>query len=174
MVSDSPAAEAGIEIGDVIIEFDGQPVDSAKDLSHLVADAASLEEVRLEVWRHGKSKTLHVTLGKVDAPVRVSKSVDSPSAIGLELAPLDHTTRARLRLGDGVEGAVVTRVESDSEAAKQGLRAGDVILSVDHHAVDSPHDVTQAIERARGEGRKSVVLLLRRGDSQRFTALSIA
>jgi serine protease Do len=69
---------------------------------------------------------------------------------------------------------VVARVESDSEAAKRGLRAGDVILSVDHHAVDSPHDVTQAIERARGEGRKSVVLLLRRGDSQRFTALSIA
>ncbi|MCZ6869114.1 MAG: DegQ family serine endoprotease [Gammaproteobacteria bacterium] len=174
VVSGSPAAEAGVEVGDVIIEFDGQPVESAKGLSHLVADAASLEEVRLEVWRHGKPKTLRVTLGKVDEPVRVSKSVDSPSAIGLELAPLDHTLRARLRLGDEVEGAVVARVESDSEAAKQGLRAGDVILSVDHHAVDSPHDVTQAIERARGEGRKSVVLLLRRGDSQRFTALSIA
>jgi serine protease Do len=174
VVSGSPAAEAGVEVGDIIIEFDGQPVESAKDLSHLVADAASLEEVRLEVWRHGKPKTLRVTLGKVDEPVRVSKSVDSPSAIGLELAPLDHTTRARLGLDDEVEGAVVARVESDSEAAKQGLRAGDVILSVDHHAVDSPHDVTQAIERARGEGRKSVVLLLRRGDSQRFTALSIA
>ena len=174
VVSDSPAAQAGIEVGDVIIEFDGQPVDSAKGLSHLVAEAASREDVRLEMWRHGKPKTLRVTLGRVDEPVRVSKSVDSPSAMGLELAPLDHTTRARLGLDDEVEGAVVARVESSSEAAKQGLRAGDVILSVDHHAVDSPHDVTRAIERARGKGHTSVLLLVRRGDVQHFTALSIA
>ncbi len=173
VVSGSPAEQAGIKVGDIILEFDGQPVASAKDLSHLVGVANSADRVTVKVWRERKLETRHVTLGRVGGPVPLGHSDASSDEIGLTLAPLDEATRARLGLDDDLQGAVVARIQPGSEAAKQGMRAGDVVLSIDRHEIDSPHDLKRAIERARREGRESIALLLRRGDGQRFLVLSI-
>ena len=173
VVTASPAERAGIRTGDVIVEFDGDSVGSAKDLSHLVGAATSEARVAVKVWREREFKTLRVTLGRVDESVHLAHSDADNDDIGLVLAPLDETTRARLGLADDTQGAVVAGVEPGSEAARQGMRTGDIVLSVDRRQVDSPHGVEQAIERARRDGRDSVALLVRRGDAQRFTVLSI-
>ena len=90
------------------------------------------------------------------------------------MGTLDDTTRVRLGLDDEATGAVITRVQPSSDAARQGLRPGDVIVSVDQREVDSPKDVTRAIDRARKGGQDSVLILVRRGEAQRFTALALA
>lgn len=173
VVSGSPAANANVDVGDVIVEFDDEAVDSPKALSRMVGTADSGERIPMKVWRNGKHKTLVVTLGRADQPATIAQG-ETNDSVGLALAPLDEAARARFGLDDEATGAIITRVQPSSEAARQGLRPGDLIVSVDQREVDSPKDVTSAIEGARRGGQDSVLLLVRRGEAQRFTALALA
>ncbi len=173
VVADSPADEAGVRAGDVIIRFDSEAVDSPKHLSRLVAAADSGTEVVLEVHRDGRRKRLDVALGRPDEPASIASAADGTDT-GLALRALDDRARARLGLEPGASGAVIASVAPDSPAAAQGLRSGDVIVGVDRQPVASPRDVDRAVAAARNEGRDAVVLLVRRGAAQRFAALPVA
>jgi serine protease Do len=171
--ADSPADDAGVETGDVIVEFDGKPVESPKALSRMVGNSNSDAEVELVVRRNGRDKRLDVTLGAQAQPLQIG-SDSSPGELGLALAPLDDRTREQLGLDDHVDGAVISRVAPSSPAAERGLRRGDVIVSVDQQNVSSPRDVSKAISAAKQDGEDSVLLLLRRGSNQRFATLPLA
>jgi serine protease Do len=86
---------------------------------------------------------------------------------------MSDDARRRFNLSDDVDGVVVTDVNEDSPAGEKGLRAGDVIVEVSQEPVSSPSDVAQLVANAKDAGRKSVLLLLQRGDDLRFVALRI-
>jgi serine protease Do len=93
--------------------------------------------------------------------------------LGLSLKDLDPADRQALGLDSAADGAVVVRVEPGSAAAESGIEPGDVIVQVNQKHIDSASDVLDALAVSRADGRRALVLL-RRGDSQRFVALNFA
>ena len=180
-VPDGPAKDAGLIAGDVITLFGGQSVDDAGDLTRRVADAPIGEAVPVIVQRDGKSETLQVTLGRREEAEAVTVPAAAPApdepkelqSLGLTLVPLDDDVRSRLGLEAGVEGLVVMTVDVASEAYTKGLREGDLITEAGQQKVVRLKDLEDRLAEAKAAGRKSLLLLIRRGGDPRFVALSI-
>ncbi len=180
-VPEGPAAEAGMEAGDVIVSFDGKKVTDTRQLVRIVGNTTVGKTVRVVVNREGETQTLRVTLGRredTETAVPASQEVipDQPSSMdlmGLTLAPLDDEMRENLELGGDVEGLAVMDVDPTSEAYEKGLRAGDVITEAGQDTVASLGDFETRLQDARDAGRKSILLLVRRGGDPRFVALSL-
>jgi serine protease Do len=180
-VPEGPALDAGIVPGDVITRFDGQPVNDAGDLTRRVADAPIGEAVAVIVLREGKTETLQVTLGRREEAEAATLPASTPApdapkemeTLGLTLAPLDDDMRSRLGLDASVEGLMVMGVDPASEAFTKGLREGDLITEAGQQRVVRLQDLEDRIDEAKAAGRKSLLLLIRRGGDPRFVALSI-
>lgn len=180
-VPDGPSKTAGIVAGDVITMFNGQPVGDAGDLTRRVADAPVGEAVPVVILRDGKTETLEVTLGRreeaeAQALPASGATPDEPKQmdmLGLTLQPLTPEIRKQLGLQPGDDGLVVTKVDPSSEAYVKGLREGDVITEAGQQRVTRLKDLQARIEEARDAGRKSLLLLIRRGGDPRFVALSV-
>ncbi len=180
-VPDGPAKAAGIKAGDVITRFAGQEVASAGDLTRRVADAPIGEAVPVIVLRGGKTETLQVTLGRREEAEAAAVPASAPAeagpreleTMGLTLAPVDDEMRARLGLEPSVQGLMVLGVDQASEAFTKGLAEGDIITEVGQQKVVRLQDLKDRIKEAKDAGRKSILLLVRRGGDPRFVALSI-
>jgi serine protease Do len=94
-------------------------------------------------------------------------------SLGLTLAPLDDDMRSRLGMDASTEGLMVMAVDQASEAFTKGLREGDLITEAGQNKVVRLQDLEDRISEARDAGRKSILLLIRRGGDPRFVALSI-
>lgn len=180
-VPDGPAKDAGIQSGDVITRFGTNDVGSAGDLTRRVADAPIGEAVPVIVLRDGKTETLAVTLGRREEAEAKTMPASTPAPdapkelemLGLTLAPLDDDLRQRLGLEPGAEGLVITRVDQASEAYTKGLVEGDLITEAGQQRIVRLQDLEDRIKEAKDGGRKSILLLVRRGGDPRFVALSI-
>ncbi|ESZ22979.1 DegQ family serine endoprotease [Mesorhizobium sp. L2C084A000] len=178
----SPAAKAGIETGDVITSFAGQDVKDPKDLSRAVADVAPGARETVDVWRKGKPIRISVDVGQNSADARTASlddGSDAPSAgrapaIGLGLMDITPDIRQQMNLAGKQHGAVVASVNPDKAAAASGIQAGDIIVAVNQVPVKNARQVTQAIALAGKSGRKSVLLLVERGDAQMYIAVPFA
>jgi len=165
---DSPAAEAGLKTGDIIVGFDGEQVASAAALPPMVGTIEPGDSAPMRVLRDGDHRSLTVEVGKLDEEKLRGQRPDqpesqSPGKLGLGLRGLREPERAELGLESG--GAVVTAVESDA-ARRAGLRTGDVIVSIGGQRVKGPDDLRARLTRAQG----AVPLLVRRDGSARFLA----
>ncbi|NNF24000.1 MAG: Do family serine endopeptidase [Rhodobacteraceae bacterium] len=178
-VPEGPAAEAGIQSGDVILSFDGADVEDTRGLVARVGNTEVGKAVRIVVFREGATQTLLVTLGRREDAERTfpaSAPADEPierDILGLTISPITAELAEQLGIADGAEGLVVTDVAEDSEAFKKGLRAGDLITEAGQEAVTDVGDLEDRIASARDAGRKSLLLLVRRGGDPRFVALSL-
>ncbi|WP_420324685.1 DegQ family serine endoprotease [Mameliella sp.] len=183
-VPEGPAKEAGVAAGDVIVSFDGVEVVDTRQLVRVVANTPVGKTVRVVVNRDGETQTLKVTLGRREeaqtaVPAAAPSTPDEPPAkmetLGLTLSPLTDAIRNELGLSAGMQGLAVMDVEPASEAYEKGLRAGDIITEAGQQAVASIEDLETRIGEARDEGRKSILLLVRRGGGDpRFMALGLA
>ena len=180
VTEDGPAAEGGIEIGDVILSFDGTDIEEMRDLPRAVAETAAGDTVRVIVSRKGKTQTLKMTVGLLDADGNAISEeeeeileADEPSEeiLGMTMIALDRKQREALELDPEQKGVAVTDVDSSSAAAKKGLRRGDVIVEVAQESVSSPEDVIAKVESEKAEGKSSVLLLVSRRGDVRFVAL---
>jgi serine protease Do len=177
-----PAAEGGIQAGDVILRFDGQEVDSTRELVRLVAKTGVGSSVRVVVFRDGGTETLLVTLGRLEEALLASadgstlEPAEAPqfSIQGLLLGQLTTDTREQFMIGSDIVGVVILEVDEASQAADKGLRPGDVIMEVSQNPVSTPKEVVDRFESARDAGRRSILLLVRSGGSGRFVALTLA
>lgn len=171
--ADGPAEEAGIETGDVIVEFDGKPIDEMRELPRVVADTAIGKEVDVTVLRKGEETHLKVVVGRLEEGELVAsrdtgdgeEPADGPanasiSALGLDLSDLSDELRERYQVDDSVAGAVITEVDPSSPAAERQIRAGEVIVEVAQEKVASAEDVREQLEALKGKGRKSALLLV--------------
>jgi len=157
----SAAEQAGLEAGDVIVEFNGEPVATAHELQNKVALERPGTKVKVVVLRGGKKKTFTVELGerpKAGAPVG-SKS-QPLEKLGFRVT--DLTDELAKRLGyEGQSGVVVTNVEPGSVAANVGLAEGTLILEVNRKPVTNTEQFNEAMAEAMEKG--SPMLLIRQG-----------
>ena len=176
-VSDnSPAAKAGIKVGDVVEKFDGKSVDKMRDLPRLVAETNIGKTVDVTVLRNGQPVTVQVTVALLDeAKVQnASLGEDKPgkvSSLGLTLSTLNPDVRKRLNVPKDVQGVLVSRVKEGSPAADHGIEAGDVIVQVNGKDVGKPDDVVDQVKTVKPGDKKSVLLLVNRRGQNRFIAI---
>lgn len=151
--ANTPAEKAGIQPGDVIVEFDGQPINDANDLFLAVANCAPGQEVKLKFLRDGREHTVKVTLA--EKPGEQAQNLQPQSQHdalnGVTVEDLDADARSQLQIPDFIHGALVTEVDPDSHAADAGLQTGDVILSVDHHPVADADAAVKWCNNAKGD-----------------------
>ena len=164
--SGGPAERAALRAGDVIVRFDGRPVESDADLVRLTAAAKPGASVEVELVRFGAPRVARVTIeeGRAPAMPPALRLPDEP--LGLQLAPLERRQRERLRV-DG--GLLVERARDASQRA--GLLRGDVILSVNGRSVASV-ETFSALLGAAGKGA-TVALLVQRDGNRQFLPLRL-
>jgi serine protease Do len=171
--TNSPAQKAGIEAGDVIISVDGKEVKDARDLAKRIGAMAPKASVKLTVLHKGSEKAVTLTLGELpNAKEARANSDDGDNSadlgkLGLTLAPAARVS------GSGSEGVVVTGVDSNGVAADHGFSTGDVILEVAGKSVSTPADVRDVVSSARTDGKRSVLMRVKKGDNTRFVALPL-
>src|SRR5205814_1205543 len=179
--SGSPAAKAGLKPGDVILTANGQPVKSVHDLPRLVASMPPGQKLELSVRRGGKDMNLAATTAEMPQEQQTASAQSTgeekgppPSAtgLGLQLAAIDQSLRREFRIPKDVEGAVVTKVASDSPAAALGIEPGDVIVSVDQQPVKSPQQAAEKLKEASANG--NILLLLNRHGTSQFVGLPVS
>ncbi|MEL7529621.1 MAG: PDZ domain-containing protein, partial [Pseudomonadota bacterium] len=171
VTEDGPAAKAKIEAGDVIIKFDGNPVEEMRELPRMVAETAIGKEVEVVVLRKGEEVTINVILERLEESTPTQASVtedeepaEEPAAksevLGMMLAEIDDELREQFSIDADVTGVVVTEVLPDTSAAEKRITAGDVIKEVAQEPVETPADVASEIDRLKDDGRRSALLLL--------------
>lgn len=180
---DSPAARAKLQPGDVILSFDGKPVQRTRELPRIVAATPKDQQVEVTLWRNGKEAKANITVGRLEPekvmagarPSQAPKEPEKPqtSALGLALAPLTSELRQKLEIDPKSEGVAVVAVAEGSPAAQKGIQPGDVIRSVGMDAVKDPREVNEKIEAAKKVGRETVLLRIERGGTAQFVAVPI-
>ena len=165
--SDGPAEGAGVQIGDVIIEFGGQRVKESNNLPIIVARTPVDKEVRVVVLRDGKEVKLSVTIGELKEE-EILASTKGKGNLGLTVQRVTPQIADSLGL-DRAEGVVITMVELGSPAEEAGLRRRDVILEIDRKSIRKLSDYQKAITKIK-KG-KGVLFLVRRGETTLFLAL---
>ncbi|HEX9169936.1 MAG TPA: Do family serine endopeptidase [Roseiarcus sp.] len=164
----SPAAEAGVKSGDVITAVDGDAVADPHELARRIAALGPKKTAKLSIVRNGSPMTIDVTLGTMPADKTASADThNSDDNAGSALAKLGLT----LRTAHGQDGVVVSEVDPDGAAADKGLKQGDVILEVAGKSVSRPSEVAEAIDTAKSDGKKSVLLRVKSGDGERYLTL---
>jgi serine protease Do len=168
VVSGSPAEKAGIEQGDVIVEFDSKEVVDSKDLPRIVASTSVGKAVTIKLSRNGKVLERQVRVGEMEEKVEVAK-VPSHKSLGITVQNLTPEIAKGLGLEKDT-GVVVTRVEPGSAAGNAGIQTGDVIREVNRKPVKDVEDFVQKIEKTKIQD--SVLLLLQRGQNNLFAAIT--
>jgi serine protease Do len=170
----SPAAKAGVLSGDVITEVNGQAVKDARELAKQIGAMAPGNTAKLTIWRKGEEKSLSLALAELpkDREARVMSS-NAPSdsdvpKLGLMLAPAGQIAAS------GTDGVVVTSVDPNGLASEHGFKTGDVILDVGGKKVATPVDVRNAIDDAKKDGKRTVLMRLKSDNAMRFVAIPIA
>ena len=171
VLDNSPAARAGVEVGDVILSFNGKPVQKSSQLPPLVGTAAVDQPAQLELLRDGDVTRLEVAIGELpDEPLAGGGAPSGPPSqetrFGLNVSDLTPDQREQLGIEEG--GVLVDEVRGGAAAAA-GIRAGDVILMVNNRKVKDTGDFrSQLAELPEG---KSVAVLVHRDDGALFLAL---
>jgi serine protease Do len=170
VMPDAPASKAGFKSGDVIEKFDGRPVTDSRHLKMEVARVAPGETVAVEVLRDGSAKTLKVRLGELPGSDKVAEnsgndSDKSDTLQGVAVTDLDSQARQQLHIPEQVKGTVVTQVDPESAAAEAGLKAGDVIMEINRHAVASADDAVKLTTHAK---ERTTLLHVWSGNGSRY------
>lgn len=181
-VPDGPGSDAGILSGDVILSFDGMEVENTRGLVTIVGNADVGKVVDVIIFRDGKSKTIKVTLGRREAAekekivptAKVPEKIKETEELGMKLLTINSETRTQLNLPEDLNGVAVLDVAETSDAYEKGIRAGDVIVEAGRTKVTDVNDISDIFGNAISSGRKSILLLVKRGDNSRFVGLSLS
>lgn len=170
VVDDSPATDAGIEQGDIIISFRGKSVSSTGAFRNLVAQSSPNSKASLMVIRDGKRLQLNVTIGKLtqnkEQPITHEQSIEE-LGLTVQNIPLNLFEKFDVESGQGV---LITEVKTGSVADMANIEIGSVILQVNRVNVKNTNDFTRAFQKSSKD--KSVLLLIKTDNRQYYIVLS--
>lgn len=158
---DSPAAKAGLKIGDVITELNGKTVNDAGELQVAVGQKQPGTKLDLTVMRDGKSQQIPVSLeamGARDKGTETASAENGKPRWGIGLADLTPEVRQQVEAGNDVHGALIEKVSPGSSADNAGLHRGDIITEVNRHPVHSAADVQKELSSVP-KGEDALVLV---------------
>jgi serine protease Do len=167
VMANTPAAKAGIEVGDVITEFDGHKIKDSTELPTVVARTPIGRKSTVKVIRRGKVHKLTVEIGELSDEEVVAEG--SPETYGLSVQTLTPDIAETLGIDPATRGVVVAGVEPGSAAEDAGLQRGDIILEVNRETVSDRDEYRNALKKAKQD--KTVLFLVRRGENTIFLAL---
>ena len=172
--SGSPAEKAGIEAGDIIVRYDGKPVDKVADLPRLVGNTKPGTRTGITVFRRGATRDLTITIGEVEPDEKVAATAAEPGAkggaakaarqLGLVVAEVTPAQARELKIKGGVRV-----VSAEDAAARAGLRTDDVIVALANTEVRSIKDFESVLSRL--DKGKPINVLLRRGEWAQYTLI---
>lgn len=176
----SPAAQAKLQPGDVVLTYDSQPIERSRQLPRLVAATPPNKQVKVSVWRDGKEHEIELKAAALN-PNRPPPAPPEPEkpkppttidAFGLKLAKMTPELRKQFSLPDWAKGVVITEVTPTSAAAAQGLRPGDLLVAVGNAPVAAPEQVPQLAAAAKKANQKKVLVRIQQREGNiRFVAL---
>jgi serine protease Do len=156
--SNTPAAEAGIREGDVILEVNGKKATDSQHARLMISQNRPGSKIDLAIYRDGKLKNVTAKLGQLDANELATfgeagslNNSERDSLDGVEVDDLTAAVRRDLRIPAQIKGALVTNVDPESNAYKAGLREGAVIQSIDRQAVENAEEAVKMSEKAAGD-----------------------
>nr|WP_227869846.1 DegQ family serine endoprotease [Undibacterium parvum] len=168
--SGGPAEKAGLQDGDVILKFNGVAVEKSSDLPRMVGVTKPGSKAVVSVWRKGAAREVTVTIAEVEADKsaqkadKKSKKEQASNVLGIYVSDLSDAQRKEVPGGQGV---VIDTV--DGAAAQVGLRAGDIILTMNNADVKDAKQFAAML--AKLDPKKAAVLLVRRGDATQFVPI---
>jgi serine protease Do len=173
----SPAADAGLQPGDVIQAVNGTKVTNPKELALNVANIQPGEDAHLSVLRDGQAKDVTVKVGTLPNEQTAGNDNQGDKAhqgkVGLALAPLSPDMREQLDVPEGTKGAVVQGVQPGSPAEAAGLQPGDVIVGVGTHTVTSPSEAVRAMRNALSGSDHALALRVIRNGQSVFVGVTV-
>jgi serine protease Do len=177
VVGDSPAAKAGLKVGDVILAVNGTNVEDVNSFRLQIAGFAPNTSVRLKVDRMGQTMDVAVTLGefnleaenKGDGEGNLPSGGEKGALKGLSVQALTGDLRQQLQVPEGTQGVVITDIDPDSAASAAGLQQGDIIVQVNRKPVTTVPDFNLAVKS--GASRESTLLLVKRGQGTQFVVV---
>ena len=169
VAENSPAGEAGVKTGDVILEFNGKPVPKSHEFPSVIADTPPGQKVSLKIVHEKKEQTISVKIGELPEENDASQKTESrDSEIGIRVQRI--TPEAARRLGMiSTKGVLVMEVQPGSPAEQIGVEPADVIREVNQRPVNNVSDFERAVRQGRRGDR--ILLLVQRGDNTVFFAL---
>ena len=171
VVADSPAHQAGLEAGDLIVEFNGKSVDNMGTFRNTVASVAPETKANVVVLRNGDRKSFSVTIGQLpSAPQAEASHPQWVESLGFTVQPLSDELRKQ-NSWQGVNGVVIDQIESSSPAALAGLQPGMLVEEVNRQKVDNVDEFHKLVEEAKEEGQ--VLFRVKHGEYSRYVTIQL-
>lgn len=183
VVPSKPADNAGMQAGDIILSFDGTEIIEMRDLPRIVAQSEVGKKYKVVVWRNGAKKTLSIKTERFPDELGVASNnssgddpkvgSESDDVLGAGLSKINNELRSKYSLDKDLNGVVVLQVDRQGLAARNGLREGDVVTSINNRRVETPSEMIASIKQAKKDGKSKTVVLLQRNNSSRFIAFDL-
>ena len=181
-----PAEKAGIQPGDVIVEFNNRPVNSMRDLPKVVAETEIGKQVPVKLLRKGQEVMVMAEVGRLEDGEKIAaadpgKGAAEPApavvtVLGMTLSSMTDELRAKYAVDAELKGAVITEVAADGAASEKRLEPGDVITEAGEKQVQGAADISSRIEEAQKANKSSILLLVAKAGKageMRFIALKL-
>lgn len=171
VMADAPGEKAGLKAGDIILRVDGKEVQRSSQLPQMIGRLAPGTKTKLEVMRDGKKRTLTVTVGAApgedEVTTTATESKEEGATLGLVVEPLDKATKEKLGLDHGVR----VKEAKPGVARKAGVRAGDIVRSLNNQEITSPEQFASLAKELPKD--TWVPLLVQRGENPMFLAIKV-
>jgi serine protease Do len=172
VIADSPAAKAGLQPGDILLEFDGKKMEAPADLQRAVGFTTPGATAKMKILREKGERTLEVKIAEASDEREVASRPGprSPTTLGMEVRPVTPEVARQLNLR-AAEGVVVVRVDDESPAAAAGVQRGDVIREINRQRIRAIGDFEKATKDLKDGDRMTV--LLQRGPMSLYVAFTV-